>query len=75
MKDATSKFIFALIIVAVLTGWVYTLFEPTHTVKNNLELNANYYPGISPEVSSTTTVEGSTSTRIEESTVTYTHED
>ncbi len=49
MKDSTSKFIFALIIGAVLVGWIYTLFNPDHTIENNLELNANYYPGIRPD--------------------------
>ncbi|MGM0441423.1 MAG: hypothetical protein ACQEQC_03275 [Elusimicrobiota bacterium] len=83
MKDATSKFIFALIIGAVLIGWIYTLFVPAHTLENNLELNANYYPGIRPETveagpvakSTSSRIEKSTTSRIEESTDTYNNED
>lgn len=47
--DTTSKFVFALIIFALVVGWIYMIFVPSHTIKNNLELNANYYPAITPE--------------------------
>ena len=45
----SSKFIFALIIFAVVAGYIYMLFVPSHNIKNNLELNANYFPGITEE--------------------------
>jgi len=44
--NTSSKFIFALIIIAVVIGWIYMLFNPSHTIENNLEMNANYYPQI-----------------------------
>ncbi len=47
--DQNSKFVFALIIFAIITGWIYILFVPSHNTKNNLELNSNYYPGITEE--------------------------
>ncbi len=47
--DQNSKFVFALIIFAIITGWIYILFVPSYNTKNNLELNSNYYPGITQE--------------------------
>ena len=44
--NAQSKFIFALIILSVAAGWLYMIFVPSHTIENNLELNASYFPGI-----------------------------
>ncbi|MBN2406519.1 MAG: hypothetical protein JXJ19_02370 [Elusimicrobia bacterium] len=46
---SNSKFVFALIIFALIVGWIYMLFVPSHTIRNNLELNANYYPAITEE--------------------------
>ena len=47
--NSDSKFIFALIIFAVVAGWIYMLFVPSHNIETNLELNTNYYPGITVE--------------------------
>ena len=49
MNSTTSKFVFALLIFAVVVGWIYILFNPSYTIQNNLELNANYYPAITEE--------------------------
>ncbi len=49
MRSGASKFIFALIIAALAVGWVYLRLDPSYTVENNLELNANYYPSITSE--------------------------
>lgn len=48
--NSDSKFIFALMIFAVVAGWIYIFFVPSHNIENNLELNANYYPGITAEL-------------------------
>ena len=49
MKSGTSKFIFGLILFALLVGWIYIGFNPSFTAENNMELNANYYPSITDE--------------------------
>lgn len=49
MNSQNSKFVFALILFAIIAGWIYMLFVPSHNVKNNLELNSNYYPGITED--------------------------
>jgi len=46
---SNSKFVFALIILALLAGWIYILFFPSHTIENNLKLNSNYFPGITKQ--------------------------
>ncbi|MEA3506047.1 MAG: hypothetical protein U9R36_00910 [Elusimicrobiota bacterium] len=46
MKEATSKFVFALIIGAYIIGRIYIFFNPSYTIENNLELNAGYYPRV-----------------------------
>jgi hypothetical protein len=48
VDSQNSKFVFALIIIAVVIGWVYMIFNPSHTIENNLELNSSYYPAITP---------------------------
>jgi hypothetical protein len=47
--NSNSKFIFALIIFALVVGWIYMIFVPSYRIERNLELNSNYYPGITEE--------------------------
>jgi len=49
MNSGSSKSIFGLIIFALIVGWIYLIFNPSYTIENNMELNANYYPSITGE--------------------------
>ncbi|NLB35156.1 MAG: hypothetical protein GX817_04995 [Elusimicrobia bacterium] len=49
MNSGNSKSMFALVAFAILVGWIYLILNPSYTVENNMELNANYFPSITDE--------------------------
>ena len=41
-----SRSVFLLVLAALIVGWIYMAFNPSHSVEENLMMNINYFPSV-----------------------------